>query len=85
MKEHVLKKIRGQLYSAEGAMKHVKLDRHDVMSVPGRAEDGSDTAWFVIDRKRWPRTSGEYVGDGDGAWLRARLTARYRNKVERTR
>lgn len=51
----------------------MKLSRYGVMCVPGRAEDGSDSAWFVAPVGRKPRSdTAIYVGDGDAAWERAR-------------
>lgn len=55
---------------------------YDVMSVPGGADNGSNTAWFVVDRRRWPRKPGEFIGDGDDARRRAFAIARLRNSKE---
>lgn len=53
------------------------LLRYEVMSVPGNRDDGSDTAWFVTDRRG--RRGGVHVGDGDSARLRAFARARQLN------
>jgi hypothetical protein len=51
---------------------------YDVMSVPGRRDDGADTAWFVVDRCR-QATDARHVGDGETARLRAFGQARRLN------
>ena len=55
-----------------------KLPRYDVMTVPGRRDDGSDTAWFVTDRRKKPG-GGVFVGNGDAARPRAFALARQLN------
>ncbi len=45
------------------------MPRYAVMSVPGRRDDGADTAWFVTDRRR-QATDTRHVGDGEEARLR---------------
>lgn len=59
-------------------MRRRYLPRYDVMSVPGRREDGADTAWFVTDRRR-QATDARHIGDGEAARLRAFARARRLN------
>ena len=54
--------------------------RYGVMCVPGRREDGSDSAWFVAPIGRYFRPgTAIYVGDGDGSQERARRRAKRLN------
>ena len=46
------------------------LPRYEVMSVPGKREDGVDTSWFVTDRRR-PASGTSFVGTGDSARILA--------------
>lgn len=52
------------------------MPRYSVMSVPGKCEDGADTAWFVTDRCR-PASGTTLVGHGDGARLLAFAKVRH--------
>lgn len=40
----------------------MKLPRYTVMCVPGRLEDGSDSAWFVVEQKT---QQSALIGEGD--------------------
>lgn len=65
---------------AEGAL----VRRYGVMCIPGHAEDGSDSAWFVVPEGRYFRPRAAiYVGDGDHAWSRAWSQARRLNRSPR--
>jgi len=50
--------------------------RYVAVCIPGRAEDGSDSAWFVapVGRSFRPGTA-IYIGDGDAAYEQARKRA----------
>lgn len=52
-----------------------------LMSDPGCKEDGSDTAWFVVDlrAKRPAMKYTTYVGDGEQARVEAEALAHERN------
>jgi hypothetical protein len=62
-------------------MKKTRARRHGVLSIPGRAEDGSDTAWFVVvfDERQRRLVTSERVGDGDVGRQRAGAIVRLRN------
>lgn len=54
----------------------LEVARYGTMCVPGRRNDGSDSAWFVAPVGRYfkPGTA-IYVGDGEAAHERARKRA----------
>lgn len=56
--------------------KPIDKARYGAMCVPGRAEDGSDSAWFVAPVGRYfQRGTAIYIGDGEAAYERARKRA----------
>jgi hypothetical protein len=58
----------------------MSIPRYATMSVPGRREDGSDTAWFVRDRRTRTSTS---MGDGAAGLRRAGQALRRLNDRNR--
>jgi len=62
--------------SPMGKRKSIDKARYGAMCVPGRAEDGSDSAWFVAPVGRYYRPgTAIYIGDGETAHERARKRA----------
>jgi hypothetical protein len=59
-----------------GKRKPLDVARYGTMCVPGRADDGSDSAWFVapVGRRFKPGTA-IYIGDGEAAHECARKRA----------
>lgn len=63
-------------------IKSVYYSHYSMMCIPGRAEDGSDSAWFVVpDVRRYQPGTAIYVGDGDRAGERARIRAGRLNRA----
>jgi hypothetical protein len=64
----------------------IKGAHYGVMCIPGQAEDGSDSAWFVVpDARRYQPGTAIYVGDGDRARARARIRAGRLNRARARR
>jgi hypothetical protein len=60
--------------------------RYGVICIPGRRDDGRDSAWFVAPVGRYYRPGTSiYVGDGERAHIRALARARRLNVRAATR
>lgn len=60
----------------------MKLPRYVVMCIPGRLDDGSDSGWFILDRRT---DKSVFVGDGDAMRKVAAQMARDKNASAKRR
>jgi hypothetical protein len=81
---HTCKLVR---YSHTRVVMKLRPARWDVMCIPGRADDGSDSWWYLFDRNQRVGKRGvvaEEVGSGEISREAAHAEARRRNRGDAT-